>query len=170
MPRLTAALALQINSMYFRHVATAGCFSGPDRAPHPRHALCHVRRGEQARLAVALPLPPVGVGVVRNSDEVTLAEPKLAGFLRRKVVLRCHLATRGCCRHWGGPWGGRLLLHDRGDRLLHMLHGSGLCGGSRARLRRLDRAASLGQRVQEEDLLRATRRGKASGQVSGAPN
>ena len=47
--------------------------------------------GEHARLAVAASLPPVGVGVVEDLDEVSAPEAQLALLLRVEVEQRLHV-------------------------------------------------------------------------------
>lgn len=47
--------------------------------------------GEHARLAVAAPFPPVGVGVVQNLDEVSASEAQLSFLLGVEVKERLHV-------------------------------------------------------------------------------
>lgn len=52
---------------------------------------CDVVAGEHARLAVAASLPPVGVRVVQDLDEVAASEAQLAFLLGVEVKQRLHV-------------------------------------------------------------------------------
>jgi len=64
--------------------------------------------GEHARLAVAAPFPPVGVGVVQDLDEVPAPEAQLPFLLGVEVKERLHVRGMLQARE-GGQRGGHAM-------------------------------------------------------------